>query len=140
MPFELSDLNYLAIVVGVVLFMVGGYLWYMVWAKPWMAETGLTKEKIAGYKGTSKAWMPYVVAVVCAAIITLSLAALIERLGSTEIQGGIKVGALVGVGIVATTIMTNYAFEYKSMRHWLITAGYSVVMIMIVSVLLAVWQ
>ncbi|MBM3933012.1 MAG: DUF1761 domain-containing protein [SAR202 cluster bacterium] len=140
MPFEISDLNFLAIAAGIVLFMVGGMAWYGVWAKPWMAETGITKEQIGTYKGTTKSWMPYVVAVVCATVITLSLASLVEALDASKLMGGIKIGAVTGIGLVATSIATNYAFEYKTPPHWVITAGYSVVMIIIVTVLLTLWQ
>ncbi len=45
---DFGDLNYLAILVAVVFNQLLGALWYGTFAKPWMAETGMTQENIEG--------------------------------------------------------------------------------------------
>ncbi|MQG77483.1 MAG: DUF1761 domain-containing protein [SAR202 cluster bacterium] len=47
MELELSNINYLAVVVAVLINMVGGAAWYGILANPWMAEVGLHKEELS---------------------------------------------------------------------------------------------
>jgi hypothetical protein len=49
-------------------------------------------------------------------------------------------GFLAGFGWVATFIGTHYLFERKSFRLFMINAGYSVVSLTIMGVILAVWK
>ncbi|MBI2935798.1 MAG: DUF1761 domain-containing protein, partial [Chloroflexi bacterium] len=48
MRVNFSEINYLAVIVGVVLNMVAGALWYspLLFARPWMKEVGMTEEDI----------------------------------------------------------------------------------------------
>ena len=48
MNIDLGDINYLAVVVGIIVTMAGGALWYspFVFANIWMAENGFTKEQL----------------------------------------------------------------------------------------------
>ena len=47
MELELSNINYLAVVVAVLINMVGGAAWYGILANPWMAEVGLHEEELS---------------------------------------------------------------------------------------------
>ena len=49
-------------------------------------------------------------------------------------------GFLAGAGWVATFVGTHYLFERKSFKLFLINAGYSVVALTIMGVIIAAWQ
>ena len=137
MNIDLGDINYLAVVVAVVVNMIGGAAWYGILAKPWMAEVGLTKEKIdADRPGMIRG---YILAVIASVVIALTLAVLVQTTGAEDIDG-LTVGAIAGIGLVATTLGTVAAFEKRSLRLYAMNAGYPVVMFALIGALLGYWQ
>ena len=136
---DLRSLNYLAIIVGVVINQVLGAAWYRTWAKPWMAEVGLTMEDMEAMKGTTMQWFPYVVAIVSALVFTFVLALLIQGMDASGAAEGLLLGLLVSIGAIATSYATTYSFESRSLRLLLINTGYPVISYAIIGILLAAW-
>ena len=141
MEFDFGELNYLAIVVGVVYNMVLGALWYspILLGKPWMAATGITMEGIEE-AGKGEQYKGYAIAVVVSIVLVLALALLTQGLGIDEPLDGLVLGLVAGVGLVAASQAPNYSFEGRSLRLFLINLGYSVVGFAVIGVLLASWQ
>ena len=141
MEFDFGELNYLAIVVGVVINMVLGALWYspVLVGKPWMAAAGITAEDIEE-AGKGEQYKGYAVAVVVSIVLVFVLALLTRNLGIDEPLDGLVLGLVAGIGLVAASQAPNYSFEGRSLRLFLINLGYSVVGFAIIGVLLAVWQ
>ena len=141
MEFDFGELNYLAIVVGVVINMVLGALWYspVLVGKPWMAAAGITAEDIEE-AGKGEQYKGYAVAVVVSIVLVFVLALLTRNLGIDEPLDGLVLGLVAGIGLVAASQAPNYSFEGRSLRLFLINLGYSVVGFPIIGVLLAVWQ
>jgi ABC-type uncharacterized transport system permease subunit len=140
MEFDFGELNYLAIVVGVVINMALGALWYspVLLGKPWMAAAGITAEDIEARKGEQ--YRGYAVAVVVSIVLVFVLALLTRNLGIDEPLDGLVLGLVAGIGLVAVSQAPNYSFEGRPLRLFLINLGYSVVGFAIIGVLLAVWQ
>ena len=62
-------------------------------------------------------------------------------LGDTaDLIWGITAGALAGVGWVAASTGVTYLFERKSMKLFLINAGYHVIVFVVMGVILGVWK
>lgn len=141
MEFDFGELNYLAIVVGVVFNMVLGALWYspLLLGKPWMAATGITVETIQE-AGKGEQYKGYAIAVVVSIVLVVVLALLTQSLGIDEPLDGLVLGLVAGIGLVAASQAPNYSFEGRSVRLFLINLGYSVVGFAVIGVLLAVWQ
>ncbi len=118
--------------------MVGGAVWYGVFAKPWMAESGLTREWLEENKNVQ--YKGYAIAIGASIVIAFALAVLIQATPTTEALDGLAWGLIAGVGFVGTTQAASYAFENKTLRHYLINVGYPVVMFGIIGVLFAAWQ
>lgn len=139
MEFAFEDLNYFAVAAVIVLNMVLGALWYspILFAKPWMALNNLTEEMIKEQGGATTG---YIVAVIVSAIIAFVLALLAEAVGVANAGEGAILGAVAGVGLVATTFGVSYVFESKGVKHWLINAGYPVVSMTLIGTLLGGWQ
>ena len=137
MEMDLGNINYLAVVVAVLINMVGGAAWYGILANPWMAEVGLTKEAIeADRAGMIRG---YVIAVIASIVIALTLALFVEATGATGVEG-LTLGLAAGIGFVATTVGSMSAFEKRSLKLYVINAGYPVIMFGIIGVMLGYWQ
>lgn len=137
---DLGSLNYLAVIVGVIINQAIGAAWYGIWGRPWMAEVGITQEDMQEMRGTARQWYPYVVAIVGAFVFIIALAVLIQGLGGDDAVDGLVVGLLAAVGFILTSNATNYSFEGRSLRLFLINNGYPLIAYAVIGILLAVWQ
>jgi hypothetical protein len=130
------ELNYWAILVAALsTFLIGG-LWYSptVFGKIWMRENGFTEE---GLKGGNMAKI-FGLAFFLAIISAVNLAMFMGPEDKPEM--GALWGFLAGFGWVATFVGTHYLFERRSFTLFLINAGYSVVALTIMGVIIAVWH
>ena len=118
--------------------MAGGALWYspLLFANVWMAENGFTKEQIQELGG---AWKGYVVSIVGSIISVLALAVVIQLTGAIDFGDGLIIGLFGGVAFVATAMASNYIFESRSLKLYLINVGYPVLVLAINGVILATW-
>ena len=130
------QLNYLAILVAALsTFLIGG-LWYSpaLFAKAWMEENGFTEENM---KGRNMAKI-FGTAFVLGLIASFNLAFFIGS--EADMKTGALYGFLTGAGWVATFIGTHYIFENRSMRLFLINAGYSIVALTVMGMILGAWH
>ena len=140
MNLAISDINYLAVVVGVVVNMIAGGLWYspLLFAKPWMAETGINMEAIS----EDRAGMirGYAASVIASIAIVFAMSVLVEATDASGAADGLLIGLMAGIGFVATTQLANYAFESRSVRLYAINVGYPVASFLAIGLLLALWR
>ena len=125
--FDFGGLNYWAISLALVFNQLLGMAWYSLLAKPWMAELGLTKKDLEKMSGTPRQWYPYLLAVISATAFTIGLALLIQALEIDSALGGLGLGLLAAAGFVWSSLATNYGFEGRSLKLFLINGGYPLV-------------
>ncbi len=132
---DLSSLNLLAILVAALTSFVIGGLWYspILFGKAWMAENGFTEQDTQGNMG-----MIFGTTFVLALIIAFNLAAFLGP--EATFTWGLTAGALAGIGWVAAAIGILYLFERKSMRLFLINAGYHAVTFTVMGGILGLWH
>ena len=133
---DISNLNYLAIFVAALsTFLIGG-LWYspLLFAKTWMKENGFTEESL---KGGNMA-MIFGGSFVLAFVMSFNLAAFLAD--SSDLSWGITAGALAGIGWVTAAMGVTYLFERKSMKLFLINAGYHIISFIIMGAIVGVWK
>ncbi len=123
------------IVAAVSTFLIGG-LWYSpaVFGKAWMRENGFTEE---GMKNSNMVKI-FGLAFFLAFIAAINLAMFMGP--EDRIEMGAFWGFLAGFGWVATFVGTHYLFERRSFTLFLINAGYSVVALTVMGVILAAWK
>jgi hypothetical protein len=116
-------------------FMIGG-IWYSpaVLGKPWMRENGFTEESLKG----SNMLKIFGLAFFLALIAALNLAMFLGPEDRPEM--GALWGFAAGFGWVATFVGTHYLFERKSFTLFLINAGYSIVALTVMGVILTAWK
>lgn len=123
------------IVAAVSTFLIGG-LWYSpaVFGKAWMRENGFTEE---GMKNSNMVKI-FGLAFFLAVIASINLAMFMGE--ENRWQMGAFWGFLAGFGWVATFVGTHYLFERRSFTLFLINAGYSIVALTVMGVILAAWK
>jgi hypothetical protein len=129
-------INYWAILVSALSTFVIGGIWYSpaVLGKAWMKENGFTEET------TKKANMIKVfgLSFFLALISSINLAMFMGPEDKPEM--GALWGFLAGFGWVATFLGTYYLFEQRSFKLFLINAGYAIVSLTVMGIILAAWK
>lgn len=134
------QVNVLAVLTAAVAAFALGALWYspVLFAKQWMRAQGHTPEKLETMKkGVARA---YAVSFVCFVVMAAMMAILIGRLGIGSVLGGIKLGVLCWIGFAATIGLTANMYSDKPLSAYLIDAGYQLVYMVIMGIILAVWR
>jgi surface polysaccharide O-acyltransferase-like enzyme len=117
-----------------------GALWYspVLFGKQWAAAHGLSEEKLQARRAS--AGRAYAVSFLCYVVMAVAMSVLIGRIGVTMWQGGVKLGALIGLGFAATISLTANMFSDKPLAAYLIDAGYQVVYLIVMGIILAAWR
>lgn len=126
------ELNYLAILLAALSTFVLGGLWYSpaAFGKAWMKENGFTEEDMKKGNMVKIFGLAFVLALISA--INLAMFMGPEK----EVGMGAAYGFAAGFGWVATFVGTHYLFERKSFKLFLINAGYSVVALTVMGVII----
>lgn len=130
------DVNWIAIIVAIVANMVIGAAWFAMFASPWMAGVGKTREEIE----QDQDWRPYGVAILNSFLMAFVLANVIAWTGATGLVGGLVTGLIMWVGFTGFTFAVNHAFEGRSLLLWLINSGTFLVGLMVMGAILGVWR
>jgi hypothetical protein len=119
----MPEVSLLATFIATLLAFGLGALWYgPLFAKAWMAESGFTQEALNRDFDPAKT---FGTTFALAAISAYTLGAL---LGSAPgIARGLGMGLAAGICFVAAAVATNYLFERRSPKLWLINGGYHAV-------------
>ncbi len=133
---SLAGIYWPAVVVSTVIAFAIGGLWYSkaLFGSAWLEEVGLTEEAV------NNANMPKTFGGTLA-LQFLAVMALAVLVGSdSSWQSGLYTGLLIGVFWVATAYGITYLFEQRSIRLFLINAGYNVVLFAIVGTVIGAWH
>jgi len=132
----MENINLLAVFAAALsTFLIGG-LWYSpaLLGKAWMRENGFTEESLKGGSMAKIFGLTFVLSFVAAINLAFFLG---PEMGVGE---GALYGFLAGFGWVATFLGTIYLFERKSFTLFLINAGYSIIALTVMGVILAAWK
>ena len=133
---ESLHFNFFAIVTAaLVTFAIGG-LWYspILFAKPWMRECGLTEEQAR----QAPMGRIFGLSALAALVMATNLAAFLGA--QATLSFGLFAGAATGIGWVAMSLGVTYLFEQRSLKLWLIDAGYQVVTYTLMGAILGGWH
>ncbi len=119
---EFAGINYFAVVLAAVASFLFGGAWYGALAKAWLAAIGKTEEQIK----TSNAVVPMTLAALAMLVMAWVLAGLIGHLGTGQVTlyNGVVSGLFCWAGFVATTLVTNHAFQQAKRSLTLIDGGH----------------
>lgn len=138
---NLTDVNFLAVVVAAAASMVLGMVWYSpsVFGKKWMHLSGLSMEKMTEMK---KKGMPgaYTMAFVGSFVIAWAIAYLVGRMGIGDATGAVKLGLFLGVGFSATLRLGSMLWEGKPKGLWALNTAYDIVNFIVIALITALWK
>ncbi len=135
---SLGEVNYLAVVVAALAPMVIGAMWYgPVFGKIWIKAHGYDQEKLAEMQaGMGKA---YGLSFVCYLVMALVMALLIAATGWWGTAGGIHTGLICWLGFAATIGLTAHLFSDRKPAAYLLDAGFQLVYMVAMGLILASW-
>ncbi|MHA2343546.1 MAG: DUF1761 domain-containing protein [Candidatus Hodarchaeales archaeon] len=134
------DINYLAVFVSAIVYMVIGMLWYSkaVFGDVWIGLIGFTEEEIEKAK---KKGMGATMAVAFSAALVMSyvLAHFIDYTQAKSILEGVQTGFIIWLGFVATILISTVLWENRPVKLFLINVSYYLVALPGMGGMLAVW-
>lgn len=136
MPF--NQINWLAVIVGTVAFMVLGFLWYgPFFGKPWLSAMEKMGKKRQDMKMTAEL---FIINVVAAFITNLVLDLIIVAFNVSSWWMGLIAGAIVWIGIGATATTTSSVFEGRPWALWTIFFLYQLVVSAGMGLVFSIWR
>lgn len=136
MTFDLAGMNWLAVLACIIVGQIVLTVWFaVIFAAPWARAYGVAD------KAQHTAEVPmytYAIGLACVIALTLGLAILQSNLGIRGLGGGISSGLFVALMFCVATALPGYAF----LRRWsafALAISAQIVVILILSVILAVW-
>ncbi|MBN1211938.1 MAG: DUF1761 domain-containing protein [candidate division Zixibacteria bacterium] len=135
---ETMSVNYWAVLVAGVVYMILGALWYSsaLFGKAWMKGIGKTKEQVSADASA----VNYIIAIIGSFIASYGIARLMLMTGRTSISDGITIAVLVGVCFVLTAFSVNDAFEKRPSGLTAINVLYHLVSFVIAGIILGAWR
>lgn len=131
----MPEVNYLAVIVAALSSFVLGGLWYspLLFARPWMALTGLTEERLKGSNMALVFGGAFVLSLLGAFVFALFI-------GPMALGPATAAGFAAGLAWVAGSFGINYLFERKSLKLWMINGGYHVLQYTLIGAILGAWK
>lgn len=128
--------NYPAILAAALLAFVVGGAWYspLLFARVWMREAGLDEAALKG----SRPGLVFGLAFLCSLIIAFNLSAFLGA--KATLAFGAMAGLATGLGWVSMSLGVVYLFERRSLKLWLVNAGYQIVTYTLMGALIGGWK
>lgn len=141
MSLDLGQLNWVAVLVGGVVYFVLGAAWFSpaVFGRPWMAAIGFDESRQRPEMNPASYAGPAFFYLVASAATGLLAAAT----GTDTLQEGVVLGLLVGVGYTLTVTATDAVFDPNKPKPWtwfVISGAYHVVALVLVGMIIGAWQ
>lgn len=140
MSFDLGSLNWLAVIIGTVVYFLLGALWFAPVSpigKAWIAASGYTSPT----SGFSSSNAFYLFPAVTCLVAVIAVALLAQAIGADTVGDGVTLGLILGFGVASAIIINLSAFEFSKPSRWVfgfIDASYHVVGLTIAAIILAV--
>ena len=137
---SLSDVNWLAIIVGtLVYFGIGGF-WYSPagFGKPWMRSVGMEMPESGERPGAAI----YAAPLLSDLVVAIATAWLAHATGSSTVGDGVLLGLVVSIGYMVSLTATTATFsQFPDKGTWFwITASYNLVGVTILAIIVSAWN
>ena len=138
MDVSVPSMNYLAIIVAAVAFMVLGALWYSpaLFGNAWMKGIGKTKEQLTA----DFSYFGYVIALVLSFVAAYGIARIMYWTNGYAIAEAIKISVLVGICFVFTSLGIHDRFEKRPFGLTIINVLYHLIGFIIMGIIISVWR
>ena len=140
----LTELNWIAILIGFVVFFAVGAVWFSpnVFYLRWVKLMGLTPEENQGLGHHGMAFV-FGLTALGALVQVTAIASIIHFValatGPVGPLGGALVGLLVGIGITAASSLSHRLFSGQGIRVWLIEVGGDIVALTLAGLVIGIF-
>lgn len=136
---ELSNINFLAVLVAAVSAFVIGSVWYspILFGKGWQNALGLSEENIKDANMVKIFGTSFVLMLIMAFGLTIAANALYPN--GLNWLTGLKVGLFVGIFFISTSYGVNILYQRKSFKLWAIDSSYQVLLLGIMGLIIGAW-
>lgn len=133
-------------IVSVIVAMVVGYLWYgPLFGKEWTGLMGWTPEKMATMRESGKNTMMRNYAfmaiglLIMAFVMSHAIRFASAYMNVSGISAGLQAGFWNWIGFIAPVTLGAVLWEGKPWKLWFLTAGYYLVTLLLMGVILGMW-
>ena len=141
MSFEaLGDLNWLAVIVGALIYFALGALWYspVLFGRQWQRSIGWDPEQaLPEMKPTT-----YLVPLIAFLVMAISIGLLSAATGTDNIGEGVVLGLVAGIGLSLMHTLVDATFDPNKPQPWAwfaINGSYHALGLLIVAVIVSAW-
>ena len=129
-----QNINWLSVLVASIsAFLIGG-IWYgPIFGKSWMTEFGFTEEILQKRSMFKVFGFSLLLSCIAAFVLELFIGA------TADLIFGTMAGFMAGIGWVSTMLGILYLFEMRSLKAFLINAGYCTVALTTMGAILGAW-
>ena len=136
----LGEINWLAVIVGGVIYFALGALWYspMLFGRQWQRSIGWDPERTPPQMSPTTYVVPFIAYLVMAAAVGMIAAAA----GSDSIGEGVVLGLVLGVGLALMHTLVDATFDPNKPEPWTwfaINGTYHALGLLIVAVIVSAW-
>lgn len=129
-----TNINWLSVILAAVSSFVVGGIWYgPIFGKAWMKAFNLTEENLATRNLAMVFGLSFILTLIAAINLEMFIGA------DASLSFGAFAGFAAGVGWVATFLGILYLFEKQSLAGIFINAGYCIVALTLMGVILGAW-
>lgn len=141
MTLDFGQLNWLAVIVGALVYFALGALWYspLLFSRAWQRSIGWDESR--GQPQASA--MTYVVPLLAYLVMAVAVGLLVAATGTDDVTEGIVLGLVLGVGLSLAHTFVDASFDPNKPEPWTwfaINGTYHALGLLIVAVILAVWR
>jgi len=132
----MTNVNYFGVLLCGVAAMVIGYFWYSksLFGKTWMKEAGVSDSQMKqANKNMAGMYVPMFIAALVEAYV---LSVVLSMMGPLTFMSAATGAFWVWLGFIAATMLGGVLAEGRSMTYYSIVAGYHLVLIVVMSVIL----
>ncbi len=137
----LSHANWLALNVAAIVYFALGSLWFSVlFGKQWMALNNIPEPTPQAKEEMKKMMLGMMLKTfIMALVLSVSIGILAMALGLTNYMAGIKLGLLLSAMGTIPLVMSDM-YLMKPLKLWFIDAGYHIVGITLMSIIISIWH
>ena len=133
---DMGSVNWSAVLAATVFAYLIGAVWYAppVFGNRWMAALGKTKAQLGNPAKLMTAQF------FATLVIASVLAAVVVRFGAVNWIEGAAIGLVLSVGLVATSLLSDWMFCGFNMKLYWIQVGYKVLYVTLMGAVLGAWR